>query len=43
MGYTPNAIARSLVTRHTRTVGIVVTTITDPFVAEVVQGIEDTA
>ncbi len=43
MGYTPDAIARSLVTRHTRTVGIVVTTITDPFVAEVVQGIEDTA
>ncbi|MCK4470542.1 MAG: LacI family DNA-binding transcriptional regulator, partial [Anaerolineae bacterium] len=43
MGYTPNAIARSLVTRHTRTVGIVVTTITDPFIAEVVQGIEDTA
>jgi len=43
MGYTPDAIARSLVTRHTRTVGIVVTTITDPFVAEVVQGVEDTA
>ena len=43
MGYTPDAIARSLVTRHTRTVGVVVTTITDPFVAEVVQGIEDTA
>ena len=43
MGYTPDAIARGLVTRHTRTVGVVVTTITDPFVAEVVQGIEDTA
>jgi DNA-binding LacI/PurR family transcriptional regulator len=43
MGYTPDAIARSLVTQKTRTVGIVVTTITDPFVAEVVQGIEDTA
>jgi len=43
MGYTPDAIARSLVTRQTRTVGVVVTTITDPFVAEVVQGIEDTA
>jgi len=43
MGYTPDAIARSLVTQKTRAVGIVVTTITDPFVAEVVQGIEDTA
>jgi DNA-binding LacI/PurR family transcriptional regulator len=43
MGYTPDAIARSLVTQQTWTVGVVVTTITDPFVAEVVQGIEDTA
>jgi len=43
MGYTPNAIARSLVTQQTRTVGMVVTTITDPWVAEVVQGIEDSA
>jgi len=43
MGYTPDAIARSLVTQQTHTVGVVVTTITDPFVAEVVQGIEDTA
>ncbi|MEE8389304.1 MAG: LacI family DNA-binding transcriptional regulator [Anaerolineae bacterium] len=43
MGYFPDAIARSLVTQQTHTVGIVVTTITDPFVAEVVRGIEDTA
>jgi DNA-binding LacI/PurR family transcriptional regulator len=43
MGYTPDAIARSLVTQQTRTVGVVVTTITDPFIAEVVQGIEDAA
>jgi LacI family repressor for deo operon, udp, cdd, tsx, nupC, and nupG len=43
MGYSPDAIARSLVTQRTDTVGIVVTTITDPFVAEVVQGAEDTA
>jgi DNA-binding LacI/PurR family transcriptional regulator len=43
MGYSPDAIARSLVTQRTRTVGVVVTTITDPFVAEVVQGVEDTA
>jgi len=43
MGYSPDAIARSLVTQRTYTVGVVVTTITDPFVAEVVQGVEDTA
>jgi LacI family repressor for deo operon, udp, cdd, tsx, nupC, and nupG len=43
MGYFPDAIARSLVTQRTHSVGVVVTTITDPFVAEVVQGIEDTA
>ncbi len=43
MGYTPDAIARSLVTQQTRTVGVVVTTIADPFVAEVVQGVEDAA
>lgn len=43
MGYSPDAIARSLVLKQTRTVGVVVTTIADPFVAEVVQGVEDTA
>ena len=43
MGYSPNAVARSLVTRQTYTVGVVVTTIADPFIAEIVQGIEATA
>jgi DNA-binding LacI/PurR family transcriptional regulator len=43
MGYSPDAIARSLVVQKTHTVGVVVTTIADPFVAEIVQGIEDTA
>jgi DNA-binding LacI/PurR family transcriptional regulator len=43
MGYSPDAIARSLVTQRTHTVGVVATTITDPFVAEVVQGVEDAA
>ncbi len=42
-GYTPNAIARGLVTQHTRAVGVVVTSIEDPFVAEVVRGIEEVA
>lgn len=43
MGYSPSAIGRGLRTRRTATVGLVVTTIADPFIAEVVQGIEDTA
>jgi DNA-binding LacI/PurR family transcriptional regulator len=43
MGYSPNALARGLVTRQTYSVGVVVTTIADPFVAEIVQGIEVTA
>ncbi len=43
MGYSPSAIARGLVTKRTHTVGLVVTTIADPFVAEVVRGIEETA
>lgn len=43
MGYSPDAQARSLVMGRTQTVGVVVTTITDPFIAEVVQSIETTA
>jgi len=43
MGYTPNAIARGLVTKRTSTIGLVVTTIADPFVGEVAQGVEETA
>ncbi len=43
MGYLPSAVARSLVTRRTNTIGIVVTKITDLFFAEVIQGIEETA
>ena len=43
MGYSPDAGARSLVRGHTCTVGVVVTTIADPFSAEVVEGIESTA
>jgi len=43
MGYSPDAWARSLVMGETCTVGVVVTTIVDPFIAEVIQGIESTA
>jgi DNA-binding LacI/PurR family transcriptional regulator len=43
MGYTPNTIARAMSTRRTQTIGLVVTSIADPFVSEVVRGIEETA
>lgn len=43
MGYSPDAQARGLVTGQTWTVGVVVTSIADPFYAEVMQGIESTA
>jgi DNA-binding LacI/PurR family transcriptional regulator len=42
-GYRASAAARSLVTQRTGTIGVVVTTIADPFAAEVVRGIEDAA
>src|SRR5580693_1614157 len=38
-----SAVARGLVTRRTRTIGLVVTTIADPFASEVAMGIEQAA
>jgi DNA-binding LacI/PurR family transcriptional regulator len=43
MGYSPDAQARSLVMGRTKTIGIVVTTIADPFIGEIVQAVESTA
>lgn len=43
MGYMPSAVAQSLVTQQTRTIGLVVTSISDPFVDRIVDGIEDQA
>jgi DNA-binding LacI/PurR family transcriptional regulator len=42
-GYRASAVARGLVTRRTETIGLVVTTIADPFASEVVSGIEQAA
>jgi DNA-binding LacI/PurR family transcriptional regulator len=42
-GYRASAVARGLVTRRTRTIGLVVTTVADPFASEVVCGIEQAA
>ena len=38
MGYTPNAVAQSLKGQRTNTVGLVITSIADPFVGRVVAG-----
>jgi DNA-binding LacI/PurR family transcriptional regulator len=43
MGYTPDAQARSLVIGRTQTIGLVVTTMTDPFIGSMVQTIETAA
>lgn len=43
MGYTPSLLARSLVTQDTATVGVVLSSVSDPFVGQVVLGIEDVA
>jgi DNA-binding LacI/PurR family transcriptional regulator len=42
-GYRASAVARGLVTRRTRTIGLVVTTEDDPFAGEVTCGIEQAA
>lgn len=43
MGYIPSAVAQSLVTNKTWTIGVVITTVADPAVTEVVDGIEQVA
>jgi hypothetical protein len=43
MGYVPNAVAQSLRGERTHTIGLVVTTIADPFVGRVVRGVEAVA
>jgi DNA-binding LacI/PurR family transcriptional regulator len=42
-GYRASAVARGLVTRRTRTIGLAVTTVADPFTGQVVSGIEQAA
>jgi DNA-binding LacI/PurR family transcriptional regulator len=42
-GYTASAVARSLVTRRTQAIGVVVTSIADPFNGDLVDGIEEVA
>jgi LacI family transcriptional regulator, repressor for deo operon, udp, cdd, tsx, nupC, and nupG len=40
LGYTPNLVARGLVTQRTRSIGIVVTNIADPFHSQIIRGVE---
>jgi LacI family transcriptional regulator len=41
LNYSPNAVARGLVTSFTHTIGLVISDITNPFFPAVVRGIED--
>jgi len=41
LGYHPNAIARSMVTKSTGTIGLVVTDITNPFFAQLARKVEE--
>ena len=43
MDYSPSLPARSLVTRHTETIGIVITHASDPFLGRLVTGVEEAA
>ncbi len=43
MGYTPNAVAQSLKGRRSNTIGLVVTSISDPFYGRVARGVDEIA
>ncbi|PSA94211.1 LacI family transcriptional regulator [Bacillus atrophaeus] len=43
IGYQPNAVARGLINRKTKTIGVLVPKVSDLFASEVLAGIEDSA
>ena len=43
MGYSPNALAQSLQSRLSHSIGLVITTIADPFFADLAEGVEEVA
>ncbi|WP_037860757.1 LacI family DNA-binding transcriptional regulator [Streptomyces sp. NRRL S-340] len=43
LGYTPNGLARSLVTSRTRSIGLAVSAISNPYFTEILQGVEAAA
>jgi LacI family transcriptional regulator len=43
LSYSPSALARALVTRRTRIIGVIVGDVVDPYFAEITRGVEDCA
>jgi LacI family transcriptional regulator/LacI family repressor for deo operon, udp, cdd, tsx, nupC, and nupG len=43
MGYVPSAVAQSLLSRRTRTIGMVITTFASPFIGQVIKGVDQVA
>ncbi|MEU1056765.1 substrate-binding domain-containing protein [Streptomyces sp. NPDC005876] len=43
LGYTPNTLARSLVTARTRSIGLAVSAVSNPYFTEILQGVETAA
>ncbi|MFE9770085.1 LacI family DNA-binding transcriptional regulator [Streptomyces sp. NPDC005931] len=43
LGYTPNTLARSLVTARTRSIGLAVSALSNPYFTEILQGVEAAA
>lgn len=43
LGYVPNSLARSFALQRTKTIGLVITDITNPFFTTLARGVEDTA
>ncbi|WP_225822577.1 LacI family DNA-binding transcriptional regulator [Streptomyces naphthomycinicus] len=43
LGYTPNTLARSLVTSRTRSIGLAVSAVSNPYFTEILQGVEAAA
>jgi LacI family transcriptional regulator len=43
LGYSPNALARSMITRSTQTIGLVIADIENPFFARAARGVADVA
>lgn len=43
MGYTPSAVAQSLLSQRTQTIGMIITTTADPFPVNIVGGVEEVA
>jgi LacI family transcriptional regulator len=43
LGYTPNGLARSLVTARTRSIGLAVSATSNPYFTEILQGVEEAA